>query len=78
MSNFPTVGQIDQSANSGAAVAQSAIQWKKHKGKQDLHPSTSTPKSPMPMVAGPVQLPTGKIGRKYRKLIRKTCTNAFV
>jgi RNA-binding protein 5/10 len=53
MSNFPTIGQIDQSANSGAAAAQSAMQWKKQKGKHDPPVPVATP-------ATPARLPNGK------------------
>jgi RNA-binding protein 5/10 len=61
MSNFPTIGQIDQSANSGAAAAQSAMQWKKQKGKHD-------PPIPVATPTAPVRVPNGKGTWNYGKL----------
>lgn len=57
MSNFPTEAQLGETANSGAAVAQSALARKQgSKGKSD----TSGPAT-----VAPLQIPNGMDGKKY-------------
>ncbi|XP_038110702.1 RNA-binding protein 5-A [Culex quinquefasciatus] len=60
MSNFPTEAQLGENANSGAAVAQSALARKQgSKGKSD---STATSG---PATVAPLQIPNGTDGRQY-------------
>lgn len=60
--NLPTMSQIGETANSGAAVALSAIQRKQ---KQQNKVNSS------PAVAQPIQIPTGLDNKKYRKFSGK-------
>lgn len=56
-SELPTMGQLGETANSGAAVALSAIQRKQKHYKSETHAATSTV----------VQAPKGNDGIKYGK-----------
>lgn len=75
--NLPTMSQLGESANSGAAVALSAIQRKQNKLKGNGADAASTTaataaavSATVPTVAAvPVQVPTGTDGKKYRKYI---------
>lgn len=58
--NLPTMSQIGETANSGAAVAMSAIQRKQ---KQQNKANSSQ------AAAQPIQIPTGLDNRKYRKFM---------
>lgn len=60
VSNMPSI-QIGETANSGAAVALSAIQRKQQKQVKNV--------LGQPLVATVVQIPNGKDNRKYRKFI---------
>ncbi|CAD7086141.1 unnamed protein product [Hermetia illucens] len=71
--NLPTMSQLGESANSGAAVALSAIQRKQNKLKGNGADAASTTaataaavSATVPTVAAvPVQVPTGTDGKKY-------------
>ncbi len=60
--NLPTMSQIGETANSGAAVAMSAIQR-----KQKQQSKANTSQQSQPVVAQPLQIPTGLDNKKYRK-----------
>lgn len=67
MNNLPTISQLGETANSGAAVAQSAIQRKQFKKNVDnAVASTSTAIVPIQ-----IQTPKGDDGKKYRKYLSK-------
>lgn len=76
MSNFPTEAQMGETANSGAAVAHSALTRKQgSKGKAE----TSTAPAAMLPAPQPQQIPNGTDGKTYRKFInmsydRNLCT----
>lgn len=57
-SNLPTMSQIGDTANSGAAVALSAMQRKQQKHQDKASPAHTS---------APVQVPTGDGSKKYRK-----------
>lgn len=57
--NLPTMSQIGETANSGAAVAMSAIQRKQKQNKANSSQAVNQP----------VQVPNGLDNRVYRKLI---------
>lgn len=57
------MSQIGETANSGAAVAMSAIAAIQRKQKQQNKANTSQ------AAAQPIQIPTGLDNRKYRKLM---------
>lgn len=67
--NLPTMSQIGETANSGAAVALSAIQRKQQKQQYSKNtlPTTSA--------SGSLQIPNGTDNRKYRKS-KKLFSNA--
>lgn len=58
--NIPTMSQMGETANSGAAVALSAIQRKHHKQYEKINQATSS-----------LQVPNGQDNRKYRKYFGK-------
>lgn len=60
--NMPTMSQMGETANSGAAVALSAIQ-RKHQKQYDKISQAQTSAS----VSIPIQIPNGQDNRKYRK-----------
>lgn len=60
--SIPTMSQIGETANSGAAVALSAIQRKQQKQYEKMNAHQSAAQT------APVQIPTGQDNRKYRKL----------
>lgn len=62
--SIPNMNQIGETANSGAAVALSAIQRKQHKQYEKLNAMKSVAQAP---VAAPVQIPNGQDNKKYRK-----------
>lgn len=69
--NLPTMSQLGQTANSGAAVALSAIQRKLKKNFTQSTAETATTAavtSPAVVQAAPVQVPNGTDNKKYRKL----------
>lgn len=57
-SNIPTMSQMGDTANSGAAVALSAIQRKQHKQYEKIT---------LAQTAAPLQIPNGQDNRKYRE-----------
>ncbi|XP_031618971.1 RNA-binding protein 5-like [Contarinia nasturtii] len=57
-SNIPTISQIGETANSGAAVALSAIQRKQHKQYEKISQAQS-------VAAAALQIPNGQDNRKY-------------
>lgn len=76
-SSLPTMSQIGETANSGAAVALSAIQRKQQKqfGNKNVAASNNMPNI---VVATPavIQMPNGTDNRKYRK--KNFCSQNFV
>lgn len=60
--NIPTISQISETANSGAAVALSAIQRKQHKQYEKISQAQS-----VAAAAVQIQIPNGQDNRKYRK-----------
>lgn len=65
--NIPTMSQMGETANSGAAVALSAIQRKQHKQYEKLSQATA------------IQVPNGQDNRKYRKLTANWfCSSASI
>lgn len=66
---LPTINQISETANSGAAVALSAIQRKQ---KQQHRESSATPSCARDSSQKPIILPTGRDNKKYRK-----CTKLY-
>ncbi|XP_055295047.1 RNA-binding protein 5-B-like [Sitodiplosis mosellana] len=60
-SNIPSMSQIGETANSGAAVALSAIQRKQHKQYEKI----SQAQSVAAVAATPLQIPNGQDNRKY-------------
>lgn len=60
--NIPTMSQIGETANSGAAVALSAIQRKQHKQYEKISQAQTVAAAPTVL-----QIPTGQDNRKYRK-----------
>lgn len=60
--NIPSMSQIGETANSGAAVALSAIQRKQHKQYEKISQAQSA------VAATVLQVPNGTDGRIYRKL----------
>lgn len=65
--NIPSMSQIGETANSGAAVALSAIQRKQHKQYEKI----SQAQSVAAVVVTPLQIPNGQDNRKYRKKIKE-------
>ncbi|XP_058818923.1 RNA-binding protein 5-A-like isoform X2 [Topomyia yanbarensis] len=69
MVNLPSEAQLGETANSGAAVAQSALARKQNsKNKSDSSSTTtaSTPSTPAAIIAPqPLQIPNGKDGKTY-------------
>ncbi|XP_055545406.1 RNA-binding protein 5-A [Wyeomyia smithii] len=67
MSNFPTEAQLGETANSGAAVAQSALARKQNaKNKSDSSTTTASSSGPAAIIAPqPLQIPNGTDGKKY-------------
>lgn len=57
--NIPTISQMGETANSGAAVALSAIQRKQHKQYEKISQAQT--------VAAALQIPNGQDNRKYRE-----------
>ena len=70
--NLPTMSQLGETANSGAAVAQSAIQRKQNAQKQQLpnnsHAHTSNNISTSSVTVPQMPTPKGNDGKKYGKL----------
>lgn len=62
--NIPSMSQIGETANSGAAVALSAIQRKQHKQYEKISQAQS-------IAAAVLQIPNGQDNRKYCKKIEK-------
>lgn len=68
-SNLPTMSQLSDTANSGAAVALSAMQRKQKQQYNKMSTGTSSAATP------PVQIPNGDVSKKYRKFARFRPTN---
>lgn len=64
VNNFPTEAQMGETANSGAAVAQSALARKQ--GSKNKTESTAAPAA-MVVAPQPLQIPNGTDGKTYRK-----------
>lgn len=64
--NIPSMSQIGETANSGAAVALSAIQRKQHKQYEKISQAQSAAAA-----MATLQVPNGTDGRKYRKLTER-------
>lgn len=71
--NLPTMSQLGETANSGAAVALSAIQRKlKQQYGQTTAPTSSAATAATPTAAAttpPLQVPNGTDNKRYRKLM---------
>ncbi|XP_058447315.1 RNA-binding protein 5-A-like isoform X2 [Malaya genurostris] len=68
MTSLPSEAQLGETANSGAAVAQSALARKQSKNKSEASStaSTSTSSNPAAIIAPqPLQIPNGTDGKKY-------------
>lgn len=69
MNNFPTEAQMGETANSGAAVAQSALARKQ--GSKNKSDQTAAPAATV-VAPQPLQIPSGTDGKTYRKYQRRT------